>query len=75
MDAIDTTLTELRAEMRGGFADVRAEIGGLRTEMRDELGALRADFAAFQGRMATIGFTLVGVLITSMVALIIATLA
>lgn len=65
--------------MRAGFADVRGEIRGeiraLRTEMRDELGALRADFAAFQGRMATIGFTLVGVLITSMVALIIATLA
>jgi hypothetical protein len=67
--------TELRGEIGELRTDLRGDIGELRTDLRGDIGGLRAQFTDFQSRMVTIGFALVGVLSTSMVALIIAVAA
>ena len=78
MTSIDQNFGLIRDELAGMRTEFRAELAGMRTEIgavRADVGALRADFGTFQGRMALIGFTLVGVLTTTMIALIIAVAA
>lgn len=79
MGAIDSTFDMLRDEIRGFREDTREELRGLREDNRQQFSALhsdmrdlRGDFASLQGRLVQIGFGMVGVLIASMVALILA---
>lgn len=70
---------DTREELRGLREDNREELRGLREDNRQQFSALhsdmrdlRGDFASLQGRLVQIGFGMVGVLIASMVALILA---
>ena len=53
------------------FDMLRDEIQGLRADNREQFAALRADFSALQRQLVQIGFGLVGVLLSAMVALIV----
>lgn len=68
MGVIDSTFDMLRDEIRGLREDNRQQFSALHPDMRD----LRGDFSSLQGRLVQIGFGLVGALIASMVALILA---
>jgi len=78
-DELSGMRTELRDELRGMRTEMRDELSGMRTEMRElrqdltsEMTGLRSDFNALQRQLIQVGFTLVGVLVAAMTALIIA---
>ncbi len=67
MDSIDSTFNMLRDEIQGLRADNREQFAALRTDF----SAMRADLSALQRQLVQIGFGLVGVLLSAMVALIV----
>ncbi len=71
-DRIDRNLDGMRVEMREMRRELREEMAEMRREFREEMRALRSDFASFQGRLTQIGFGLVGALVMSVAALIVA---
>ncbi len=75
MTSIDDNFALLRAELREFRSEMRSDINHLRSDvdhLRGDVGGLRSEFTTMQGRLIQIGFSLVGVLIASMVALIVA---
>jgi len=68
MQAIDRTFELMRDELRG----MRTEMRELRQDLTSEMTGLRSDFNALQRQLIQVGFTLVGVLVAAMTALIIA---
>lgn len=67
MDSIDSTFNMLRDEIQGLRADNREQFAALRADF----SAMRADLSALQRQLVQIGFGLVGVLLSAMVALIV----
>ena len=75
MDSIDSTFNMLREEIQGLRADNREQFAALRADssaMRGDLATMRGDISALQRLLVQIGFGLVGVLLSAMVALIVA---
>jgi hypothetical protein len=70
MTAVDTAFDRLHDDLGG----VREELHGMRSEFTEELRGLRSDFSSLQDRLVQIGFGLVAVLISALVALIVAIL-
>jgi DNA anti-recombination protein RmuC len=64
----DERLDERMSAIDQTFDRLHDDLGGI----RDEIRGLRGDFSTLQDRLMQIGFGLVGVLITALVALIIA---
>jgi hypothetical protein len=64
----DERLDERMSAIDQTFDRLHDDLGGI----RDEIRGLRGDFSSLQDRLVQIGFGLVGVLITALVALIIA---
>jgi DNA anti-recombination protein RmuC len=64
----DERLDERMSAIDQTFERLHDDLGGI----RDEIRGLRGDFSSLQDRLVQIGFGLVGVLITALVALIIA---
>ena len=67
-ERIDASLDGLWTELREMRREFHEELRGVRRDLAD----LRSDFAAMQGRLVQIGFGLVGTLLASLVALILA---
>jgi hypothetical protein len=67
MTAIDQTFERIFDELGG----IRDDIRGL----RGEISSLRGDIASVQDRLIQIGFGLAGVLITALIALVVAVAA
>jgi len=68
MQGIDHTFELMRDELSG----MRTEMRELRQDLTSEMTGLRSDFNALQRQLIQVGFTLVGVLVAAMTALIIA---
>jgi tetrahydromethanopterin S-methyltransferase subunit B len=68
ISAVDHAFERLQDDLGG----VREELQAMRTEFTEELRGLRSDFSSLQGRLVQIGFGLVGVLISALIALIVA---
>jgi DNA anti-recombination protein RmuC len=64
----DERIDERMSAIDHTFDRLHDDLGGI----RDEIRGLRGDFSTLQDRLVQIGFGLVGVLITALVALIIA---
>ena len=72
-----TTWTDARLDEKMAATDQRldridAQLDALREEMRAGFAELRGEISALQHRMIQIGFSLTGVLLTAMIALILA---
>ena len=67
MGSIDSTFDMLREEIQGLRADNREQF----TALRADFSAMRGDLSALQRQLVQIGFGLVGVLLSAMVALIV----
>jgi hypothetical protein len=70
-DRIEDAIAAMRSEFRAEFRDLRGEFQDLRGEfsgLRGEFSGLRGEFSGLQSRLIQIGFGLVGVLITALVA-------
>ena len=67
----DERISEKMNSIDSAFNMLRDEIQGLRADNREQFAALRADFSALQRQLVQIGFGLVGVLLSAMVALVV----
>ncbi len=68
----DERIGEKMSAIDHTFDLLHQDISEMRREITEELRGLRSDFSDLQGRLVQIGFGLVGVLITAMVALVVA---
>jgi len=72
LDHLTEEVRTLRDEMAAEFRGVREENVDLRREMAAEFRSVRAELNALHGRLAMIGFGLVGSVLASAVAVILA---
>ena len=68
MTTLDSRFELLHAEMR----EMRADMRDMRAEARELRAEMHADFASLQRQLAQIGWGMVGVLVTAMIALVVA---
>jgi chromosome segregation ATPase len=71
-DRIDDDLGDLRSEMRELRREFREEMRAMRLELKEEIAGMRSDLSDLQGRLVQIGFGLVGALVMSLIALLVA---